>query len=585
MCKQQSGFALISAMLVLALLMVLLVGYFTLTSVERATTLSSMDSLRGFYAAEGGLNVRADALRQILLSGTYPTGPGPDTSGGTPPCKGSNQGSGDFACTSLEFSPRDVSTYLGESPLSTDSIVIPRGEIFQDLFATETHYIVHSRADNANHASEALLELHVKARSVPLFQFAAFYNKDLEILPGDAMLLAGPVHSNGDLYVGSGITLGITRQVTVAGDLYRGRKDSNTCLVGQVLVNDPAVLTEIPPCVGGRTRIDQADVAGWDPMIETAVDSASVASMGILDPVATSPYWANADLRIVLDMGLPGPPIQALDSAGNLDPEKGALLTACAATLYTPTLYNNREGALIHMLEFDMGLMLTCANIGTLLDIDLTAGEASPVIFLSVTGPGAAGLNNYGVRVSNAAELTPLLPGGVTSLRALTLVSDQAVYLQGDFNAINKKPAAVLGDSINVISAAWLDSNSALALSLRVPGHTTINAALLAGTDTTGGVEGAGGQDAGTYNGGVENFMRLHENWAASTTLTYRGSFVSLGQPRHVQGPYVDGSPQFTRPLRDWAFETDFEDPALLPPMTPAFVYLKQELFVRLFEL
>ena len=99
-----------------------------------------------------------------------------------------------------------------------------------------------------------------------------------------------------------------------------------------------------------------------------------------------------------------------------------------------------------------------------------------------------------------------------------------------------------------------------------------------------GAAEGAGGQDQGSYNGGLENYPRFHEKWSGKT-LTYRGSFVSLYEPLHVDGAWVYGGMQYKAPSRDWGYDTDFDDAANLPPLSPRFVYLKQELFVRQFEL
>ena len=62
--------------------------------------------------------------------------------------------------------------------------------------------------------------------------------------------------------------------------------------------------------------------------------------------------------------------------------------------------------------------------------------------------------------------------------------------------------------------------------------------------------------------------------------FTYKGSMVSLGAPRKSQstwGPFT----YYSAPNRDWSFEDRFNDPEYLPPMTPAFIYLRQELFVR----
>ena len=46
-----------------------------------------------------------------------------------------------------------------------------------------------------------------------------------------------------------------------------------------------------------------------------------------------------------------------------------------------------------------------------------------------------------------------------------------------------------------------------------------------------------------------------------------------------------DFTPYYTAPVRDWHFDFDFEDALLMPPLSPIFIYLKQELFVRRFEL
>jgi Tfp pilus assembly protein PilX len=89
-------------------------------------------------------------------------------------------------------------------------------------------------ADAANAASGAysstsntVLQMDFKSRVVPLFQFAAFYDGDLEINTGSDMTLSGPVHTNKNLYVlpyGS-VTLSLGGKVTAAGSIYN-RVDS-----------------------------------------------------------------------------------------------------------------------------------------------------------------------------------------------------------------------------------------------------------------------------------------------------------------------------------------------------------------------
>jgi type II secretory pathway pseudopilin PulG len=583
----QRGMALLAILVLMAVLMVLIAGFASVTSIETATTRSSMRSFQGFYAAEAGLNARADQFRQLFVGEALPSGTGPTTTGSPAPCFGGNQGSGDFACSTYEFQNREVKTYVEVSTLSTNSIVVPRGELFQNQFGTEYHYVVYSQALNTNGATEASLEMHFKSRTLPLFQWAAFYDKDLELLPTPGLVFNGPLATNADMYLGtSGTTLDITGQVTSAHALYIGRKDSNTCLTGTVRANNPDVMTALPACSSGRRSLAPADVVPWGGMVGVNVDPVSVPGPEILDRVNGAPYWTRADLRIVLNVNGGTPVIEVRNADDSVNNGLTNHLSFCGSATTSTSFYDNREGAATRMLDLDVQSLLTCNKLPQLVTTPLTSGgTASLVFYLGVDGPGSTGISHYGVRLKNASELTTTLPTSNTTLNGLTVASDQPVYIQGNYNVTNKKPAAVMGDVINVLSNSWTDAKSTLALTSRTPTATTINAALFAGTDTTGGAEGTAGQSSGGYNGGVENYIRLHENWNGAVTLTYRGSFVSLFRPRRVAGAWAVGSPYYTAPIRDWDYDNSlFEDPTLLPPMTPNLVYLRQELFVRKFD-
>ena len=230
-------------------------------------------------------------------------------------------------------------------------------------------------------------------------------------------------------------------------------------------------------------------------------------------------------------------------------------------------------------------------------------------------------------------------------LRVLTVATDQAIYIRGDYNCSgdssdpdpapttrtesntscpttsqtkNKRPAAVLADSLNILSNAWTLSDvgscsaydsqtapttcstrtnvstSSANYTNRRASDTTINAAFLSGVDITGGVNG-NGPNSGLPGGGLNNYPRLHEDWSAprsdsgfvSRILTYRGSMVSLGLGRRVNGPFCgsgssDGTCNiYNPPIRNWKYDTDFNNAANLPPLTPRFVYLRQERFSR----
>ena len=131
--RRQSGYAMVTVMLLMALLMTFLLGYFTLTMIELSTTRSTQNSFVGFYAAEAGLNVRADIVAQLFTGYARPAGVAPDASEGYTPCTDGNMGSGDFVCVDYSFQNRTVTTYLEESEGSTLPIVVPRGEPLQNV--------------------------------------------------------------------------------------------------------------------------------------------------------------------------------------------------------------------------------------------------------------------------------------------------------------------------------------------------------------------------------------------------------------------------------------------------------------------
>ncbi len=91
------------------------------------------------------------------------------------------------------------------------------------------------------------------------------------------------------------------------------------------------------------------------------------------------------------------------------------------------------------------------AIYGKALD-DATNGGLA--FYFGIDGPNNAGMNNYAVRVHNGEELKPQF-GGTPTVQGLTIISNQAMFVQGHYNSQNKKPAAFLGDSINILSAAW----------------------------------------------------------------------------------------------------------------------------------
>ena len=597
--EQEQGFALVIVLLLVVVSSALLAAHFLLTRVEQVTAGAAMEGTRGFHAAEGGLNARAEAIRKAFLLYNRPMGTPPDPVPGEVPCTGGDPGTGDFACMTYTLGGRQVRTWMVEDPANPWNVVIPPGEQFQNLTAIEYRFDASAIAMGPTERPEAILEMGFRSRLVPLFQFAAFYNKDLEILPGPAMTLAGPVHTNGNLFLDAGTSLTIDGQVTTAGRLFHGRKNDATCAAGPVAIHDLAGPLATPACAPGRYELEQEDVDGtspphldWEGQVQVGVAVLEVPGPEALDPVPGAGYWDLADLRVMLDLADAAAPIKVYNADRTVDWANTGALTGvggCPTAIgrTSGSLINQREGAAIQMLEVNVRRLMDCIETtvpGLMGGRDLDdATQGGLVWYFGVDdGVNAAAPNNYGVRVRGGTMLGPT--SGAVDIEGLSIVTNQALYVQGDFNAdagADWRPAALLADSINVLSNNWNDANSGLSLGNRNATSTTVRAAFLAGTDTTGGPGGEGGLSNGNYNGGLENYPRFHENWSGDT-LTWRGSFVSLNRPLRVDGTW--SSQSYSPPNRDWGFEDRFNDAANLPPMTPRFVYLRQEMFLRDFE-
>jgi hypothetical protein len=273
--------------------------------------------------------------------------------------------------------------------------------------------------------------------------------------------------------------------------------------------------------------------------------------------------------------------------------------------------YNRREAKWMLLLNINVrDLILWNQQNGEPFFATNDSSEGGIVIFATIDGPASnSDNNNYGVRVFGSDDIP--LPGGIgvsADPTGVTVVSDQAMYVLGNFNrgvaggGTPRQPASLVGDSINVLSQRYWRSSIAAVCGGnccvnqfcrdgqsvrditnpdRDASTTWLNAAVLGGVDTTplnGG--------ANLYNGGLENYPRFHERWSGQD-LNYQGSFVSLGTPEHVNGIWCgtsDACNIYKPPNRNWNFDPAFNNVANLPPLTPRFVYVQQVLFTEDFK-
>jgi len=92
-------------------------------------------------------------------------------------------------------------------------------------------------------------------------------------------------------------------------------------------------------------------------------------------------------------------------------------------------------------------------------------------------------------------------------------------------------------------------------------------------------ISGIVASDGTAYSGGVENYLRLQEDWSGRR-LTYYGSIVNLYESDQATAPWSYGS-YYTAPARNWYFDISFLDANRLPPGTPIVRSLKRGQWVQ----
>ncbi|MFZ0581867.1 MAG: pilus assembly PilX N-terminal domain-containing protein [Candidatus Acidiferrales bacterium] len=181
------------------------------------------------------------------------------------------------------------------------------------------------------------------------------------------------------------------------------------------------------------------------------------------------------------------------------------------------------------------------------------------------------------LKIVDGASLT--IGTSCSGTDGLTIVAENPVYIQGDYNAPVDDgswggvsvAAAIEGDAVTFLSNNWNDVNSfafPYNVNNRAAKPTAYRAAIISGKGIPFPSVAGQAQDFGT-DGGVHNFLRFLENWGV--VCHYRGSMVSFYYNRQGIGTYK-GTGVYNPPSpRDYSFDTNFSlAPACLPPRTPS---------------
>ena len=393
--------------------------------------------------------------------------------------------------------------------------------------------------------------------TLSLWQYAIFFDDDLEIHPGAPMVVNGDVHTNGSLYTGHN-TLTLNGKTTYVNNWSIGFMPGDS--QHPETPTSPKWAPGLPPASSQAELAYGVSMPDYHELIEPLTGSTDTLDSYRLQSQAGVQIKIDASNNVTI-YDATGNSITATDSAvasgGKMKDDLIAALTT------NQTITDNREGATtgngsVRVTTLDVGAVTTAINNGDF-------GTFNGIIYIIDTSADPNGITaKRGIRLKDGATL----PDGSrnNTVPGLTIVSANPIYVQGDYNTgtraqiqppsnagdptkptvtgYSRQPAAIMGDAVNILSNSWVDSASG---TNPVASSTTVNAAIVSGIVPSGG---------GYYSVGVENFPRLLENWSGKT-LTYYGSMIELYQSKQAIGHWGAGN-VYSPPNRAWYFDTNF---------------------------
>lgn len=378
-----------------------------------------------------------------------------------------------------------------------------------------------------------------------LFQFAIFYQGDLEIASGSRLDVRGPVTSNGNMHIGGannqrvifydrvsfGGTLNGDRNGMIDKPEFMRHPDSPTPPAGAVpLVSPrfttarrnvvvPLAPTEKENFIGGLDVglvLEQTDVfANENEVYHSVISPPPPAPAKDLPAIEARRLYNQAGLRLRVGStepdGLDLIEVSTGRSLRNLPNFQSFL-----AGLRTPSnLYDHREGRTVEVSTVDLHELSAALK-------DAPGVDFNGILYVEHVAPARGA-----VRIQNAETV----PGE----KGFTFATNTGLYIQGDFNTSSGKSdgspvsAAIAADAITLLSENWSDANASADISQRV---ATKDISVVAGL-LTGNTPTANGRNSG----GAQNLVRLMEDWRGRK-IKLKGSIGQLFASRYFTGAF-----------------------------------------------
>lgn len=206
----QRGAALVSALIIMALLSAVAMTVLAVVSHESRIAGSDLQRTQTFYATAAGCEKMTNDFSALFTRTSRPTQAQLNDIAADYPIELVNEG--------FSFMKADGSTNQSLVPdpgAPTGLVTIPHGP-FSGLLASVTPYVLDCTGRQIKTGAEVRLQRKMNNYLIPIFQFGMFSNKDIELHPGPAFAFNGRVHANGNIYVNGNVTF--LSRVTTANE-------------------------------------------------------------------------------------------------------------------------------------------------------------------------------------------------------------------------------------------------------------------------------------------------------------------------------------------------------------------------------
>ncbi|NOS68977.1 MAG: hypothetical protein HOP33_03520 [Verrucomicrobia bacterium] len=418
-------------------------------------------------------------------------------------------------------------------------------------------------------ATNAQQFFRLRRATIPIFQFAIFYNGLLEFSTAATMTVRGRVHANGSIYTGSGSPLTFMDTVTTAGTISSPANGGGTppwSYTGNYL-GDPQSITNTPtlrPLVGTNNLHAIIDIPPADEDVTSPLgqqryyNKAHVVMLVSNDTVTAMIKNDPTDTPITINVITFGT-------------NSASLRTNFPFLSITNRFNERREGTKTNFLtQININLynrwLLTNSSIATKF---ATSGKYPNIAYVADNRtPSSTVL--YSVRLTNGVAIPT---NGTTGF---TLATPNPLYVWDNYNCpisanlgttntAGTQPASFACDAFTVLSRNWSDSASYGSYGSQANAiSTTVNACMITGVVPSTGIT------TSTFSGGVHNLPRLLENWSSSgVTLTLNTSIVCLFNSTVATNKFIWPGTTYNPPSRNFNFDNRLTSATRLPPGTP----------------